>query len=208
MAIDPCTGTGANQAPTVVVIARDASGPRGSWSGALAPGSNRWGTDSEHLLGYHPNLLKQLSEPEHRDPIWVADTTFLLSEEGWCYLATVMDWCQRGIVGWSVSQRNDAELGVHDLGKCRHHPQQRARRHRASQRPWQHLCLRSLLTRARSLQNAPEHQRQRPLLSRTCVTTMESFFGRYKTTAVRDWVLANEAKVRANAFDDFEVYYH
>ena len=37
---------------------------------------------------------------------------------------------------------------------------------------------------------------------------MESFFGRYKTTAVRDWVLANEAKVRVNAFDDIEVYYH
>ncbi len=68
------------------------------------------GTDSEHLFGYHPNLLKQVGKPEHRDQIWVADTTYLLSDAGWCYLATVMDLCTRRIVGWSVSQRNDTAL--------------------------------------------------------------------------------------------------
>lgn len=68
------------------------------------------GTDSKHLFGYHPNLLGEVGKPEHRDQVWVADTTYLLTDEGWLYLATVMDLCTRRILGWSVSDRNDAEL--------------------------------------------------------------------------------------------------
>lgn len=68
------------------------------------------GTDSEHLFGYHLHLLKQQGRPEHRDQIRVADTTYLLSDEGWCYLATVMDLCTRRVVGWSVGTHNDADL--------------------------------------------------------------------------------------------------
>ncbi len=67
------------------------------------------GPDSEHLFGYHPNVLKQVGKPEHRDQIWVADTTYLLSDAGGCSLATVMDLCTRRIVGWSISTTNDAE---------------------------------------------------------------------------------------------------
>ena len=37
---------------------------------------------------------------------------------------------------------------------------------------------------------------------------IESFFGRYKTSAVRDHVFANEAQVRANVFDYIEVFYN
>tara|TARA_B110000483_G_scaffold137809_1_gene164796 strand:- start:177 stop:533 length:357 start_codon:yes stop_codon:yes gene_type:complete len=49
--------------------------------------------DSDHLYGYYPNLFKQLSKADHRDQIWVADTTYLCIDKGWCYLATVMDPC-------------------------------------------------------------------------------------------------------------------
>ncbi len=37
---------------------------------------------------------------------------------------------------------------------------------------------------------------------------MESFFGRYKTAAVRDHVFANEAQVRANVCNSIEVFYN
>ncbi len=53
------------------------------------------GPDSEHLFGYHPNVLKQVGKPEPRDQIWVADTTYLLSDARWYYLATIMDRCTR-----------------------------------------------------------------------------------------------------------------
>ena len=37
---------------------------------------------------------------------------------------------------------------------------------------------------------------------------MESFFGRYKTAAVRDHVFTNEGQVRANVFNYTEVFYN
>ncbi len=37
---------------------------------------------------------------------------------------------------------------------------------------------------------------------------MESFYGRYKTTAVRDHIFADEAELRANVFDYIEVFYN
>ena len=66
--------------------------------------------DSDHLFGYHSNLLKHLGKPGHRDQIWVADTTYLRIDKGWCYLATVLDLCTHRIVGWSVSQSYDTTL--------------------------------------------------------------------------------------------------
>lgn len=162
------------------------------------------GTDSEHLFGYHPNLLKQLGTPEHRDQIWVADTTYLLSDEGWCYLATVMDLCTRRVIGWSVSSRNDADLVCTALenasltrGEVRagivHHSDRGSTY--ASDR-YQRLLARlkmhpSMSGKGNCYDNA----------------AMESFFGRYKTSAVRDHVFANETQVRTNAFDYIEVFY-
>jgi putative transposase len=48
------------------------------------------GTNSKHGFGYHPNLLKGLAVTR-RDQVWVADTTYLPSQSGFFYQATVMD---------------------------------------------------------------------------------------------------------------------
>ena len=37
---------------------------------------------------------------------------------------------------------------------------------------------------------------------------MESFFGRYKTSSVREHVFADEAELRANVFEYIEVFYN
>jgi len=160
------------------------------------------GTDSQHWFGYHPNLLKQLGQPAHRDQVWVADTTYLLSDDGWCYLATVMDLCTRLIVGWSVSDKNDAGLictalenaaltrGGVRAGIVHHSDRDASDRYQ------------QLLTR---LQMHPSMSAQGNCYDNAA---MESFFGRYKTSAVRDHVFANEAQVRANVFDYIEVFYN
>jgi putative transposase len=41
---------------------------------------------------------------------WVADITYVATDEGWLYLATVMDLASRRIVGWSMSDRIKADL--------------------------------------------------------------------------------------------------
>ena len=68
------------------------------------------GTNSRHGLGYAPNLLREMGHPTQCDEVWVSDTTYLRTETGWCYLATVMDLCSRRIVGWSVWKRKDTAL--------------------------------------------------------------------------------------------------
>ena len=164
-----------------------------------------FGTDSKHLFGYHPNVLKQLGKPEHRDQVWVADTTYLLSEEGWSYLATVMDLCTRRIVGWSVSEHNDTDLvcaalenAVQTRGELRpgivHHSDRGSTY--ASDR-YQRLLARwkmnpSMSAKGNCYDNA----------------AMESFFGRYKSSSVRDHVFANQDQIRANAFEYIEVFYN
>jgi putative transposase len=41
----------------------------------------------------------------------VGDITYVPTEEGWLYLATVIDLYSRKIVGWSMSERMKAALG-------------------------------------------------------------------------------------------------
>ena len=61
------------------------------------------GTNSNHCFGYSSNLLRELGKPDGCDQVWVADTTYLRTAGGWCYLATVMDLFSRRIIGWSAA---------------------------------------------------------------------------------------------------------
>ena len=67
-------------------------------------------TESNHEFGYSANLLKQTGKLTGMDEVWVADTTYLLTNQGWQYLATVMDLFSRRIIGWSISSSNNTEL--------------------------------------------------------------------------------------------------
>ena len=163
------------------------------------------GTDSEHLFGYHPNLLKELGQPGHLDQVWVADTTYLLTDVGWCYLATVMDLCTRRIVGWSISTHNDAELVCTAL--------ENAALTRGSVRAGiVHHSDRGSTYASDRYQRLLTKLKMQPSMSAkgNCYdnAAMESFFGRYKTAAVRDHVFANETQVRANVFKYIEVFYN
>ena len=164
-----------------------------------------FGTDSDHLFGYHPNLLRELGEPEHRDQIWVADTTYLLANDSWHYLATVMDLCTRRIIGWSVSNRNDSELVCAAL--------ENAALTRGEVRPGiVHHSDRGSTYASDRYQRILARLQMQPSMSRkgNCYdnAAMESFFGRYKTSSVRDHIFANEDQVRANVFEYIEVFYN
>ena len=43
---------------------------------------------------------------------WVGDITYIRTDEGWLYLATVKDLCTKKIVGYAFSERIDANLVV------------------------------------------------------------------------------------------------
>ena len=42
--------------------------------------------------------------------VWVGDTTYLRTWEGWLYLATVIDACSRRVIGWAIDEHMHADL--------------------------------------------------------------------------------------------------
>jgi transposase InsO family protein len=73
-------------------------------------------TDSSHRAAVAPNLLERRFESAAPNQKWVADITYLWTEEGWLYLAAVMDLYSRRIVGYSMGNRLKPELVLEALG--------------------------------------------------------------------------------------------
>ncbi|RYE65081.1 MAG: IS3 family transposase, partial [Oxalobacteraceae bacterium] len=67
-------------------------------------------TDSAHHLPVVPNVLDRRFDGWKPDQAWTADITYIATNEGWLYLAVVMDLASRRIVGWSMSESIDAKL--------------------------------------------------------------------------------------------------
>jgi len=67
-------------------------------------------TNSKHNLPVAPNLLKQDFSASDVNQKWVGDITYLWTNEGWLYLATILDLFSRAVIGWSLSKRIDTQL--------------------------------------------------------------------------------------------------
>lgn len=67
-------------------------------------------TKSQHQQPVFDNLLNRQFAVEQPDQVYAADVTYLWTQEGWLYLAVVIDLCSRKVVGWSMSSRMKAQL--------------------------------------------------------------------------------------------------
>ena len=56
------------------------------------------------------NLLDRQFTPAAPNQVWTADSTYLWTDEGWLYLAIVLDLCNREVVGWSIQSRMTADM--------------------------------------------------------------------------------------------------
>jgi putative transposase len=81
-------------------------------------------TNSKHNLPVAPNLLQQDFSASAANQKWVGDITYLWTEEGWLYLAVVIDLYSRLVVGWAMSERMTAQLACDALRMAlgRRHP--------------------------------------------------------------------------------------
>ena len=59
-------------------------------------------TDSNHDLPIAPNRLRDLAAPTRRDAVWIADITYVKTNEGFLYVAGVLDRCTRRCLGWAM----------------------------------------------------------------------------------------------------------
>ena len=60
-------------------------------------------TDSRHGLPIAPNLLDRIFTAAAANQVWVGDVTYIATDEGWLFLAVVMDLLSCCIVGWSLA---------------------------------------------------------------------------------------------------------
>lgn len=67
-------------------------------------------TNSNHNLPIAPNLLNQDFSATAPNQKWVGDITYLWTDEGWLYLAVVIDLYSRSVVGWAMDRRMKSEL--------------------------------------------------------------------------------------------------
>jgi putative transposase len=67
-------------------------------------------TDSKHRLPVAANLLDRNFAPPAPNQAWSADLTYVWTDEGWLYLAVVLDLFNREIVGWSIKPRMTVDI--------------------------------------------------------------------------------------------------
>ena len=82
-------------------------------------------TDSHHDHPIAPNRLAEAPATTAPNQIWVADITYIQTQEGWLYLAAILDLHSRRIVGWAMGQTIDAALVLRALAMAllhRHPP--------------------------------------------------------------------------------------
>ena len=72
-------------------------------------------TDSKHSMPIAPNLLNRNFTVDRPNVAWTGDVTYIATEEGWLYLAVVIDLFSRRIVGWSMKTMIDRSLVIDAL---------------------------------------------------------------------------------------------
>jgi transposase InsO family protein len=72
-------------------------------------------TDSGHNLPIAPNLLNRNFTPAAPNQTWAGDITYIATEEGWLFLAVVIDLFSRRVVGWSMQPEMRRNLVIDAL---------------------------------------------------------------------------------------------
>jgi putative transposase len=161
-------------------------------------------TDSTHQLPVAPNILNRQFRRDRPNEVWVADTTYISTKEGWLYLAVVLDLFSRRVVGWAMGDRNDRGLPLRALHmaaqrRCPprgliHHSDRGSTYasldYREALRQYGMTC--SMSRKGNCWDNAP----------------MESWFHTLKVESVHDQIFATRKAAMAVIFEYMEVFYN
>jgi len=161
-------------------------------------------TDSGHHQPVAANVLDRQFNAELPDQKWAVDITYIPTDQGWLYLAGVIDLCSRKIVGWSMAQHMRVDLVSDALSMALAH-----------RRPGEGLLHHS----DRGVQYASDDYRKllsdhgmKPSMSNTgdCWdnAVMESFWSTLKTELVNHQHYATHAQARQSIFEYIEVFYN
>jgi putative transposase len=162
-------------------------------------------TDSAHQQPVADNTLGRDFAASARDRKWLADITYVPTEQGWLYLAAVLDCYSRRIVGWSMADHLETDLAAAalEMALLQRDPRGPELLHHSD----------------RGVQYASDAYQQ--LLSRRGIAMsmsgrgncydnamMESFFATLKTELVHHQRYATHAQARQSIFEYIEVFYN
>ncbi len=175
-------------------------------SGIRAQGKRRFvvTTDSRHNLPVAENILGRAFAVEGPDRVWASDITYIGTDEGWLYLAGVLDLGMKGVVGWSMGESLDRALVMDALRMAYHRRRPGAglvhhsdRGSQYASRDYQALLsaygMRSSMSRKGDCwDNAP----------------MESFFATLKKELIHQRRFRTREEARREIFEYIEVFYN
>lgn len=72
-------------------------------------------TNSKHNKRVYDNVLDRHFRVERPNQVYVGDITYIWTNEGWLYLAVIIDLYSRKVVGWSMDKRMTARLACDAL---------------------------------------------------------------------------------------------
>lgn len=161
-------------------------------------------TNSKHNLPVAENLLSQDFTADRPNEKWVSDITYIGTDEGWLYLAGVMDLHGRKLVGWAMDSRMKTELVSAALKQAIGRTGARAglmvhsdRGVQYASRDYQKLLERhgficSMSRKGNCYDNAP----------------MESFWGKLKTEWLNDYRFKTRDEAKKAVFEYIELFYN
>ena len=161
-------------------------------------------TNSKHSYPVAQNLLDQDFTAEAPNLKWVADISYIPTQEGWLYLAAVMDLYSRRIVGWAMDAYLEATLVEDALKMAIHQRRPGSDLLHHSDRGSQYAC--------NDYQDLLKSHGILPSMSRTgnCYdnAVMESFFGSLKTECVHHCNYPTRNQAKRDIFEYIEVFYN
>lgn len=161
-------------------------------------------TDSTHGRPVAPNVLGRQFQADRPNAKWAGDITYVPTEEGWLYLAGVMDLYSRRIVGWSMADHMETDLVADALGMALSHRQPKAGLVHHSDQGVQYASDRyqGLLAK-REIQVSMSEKGD-------CWdnAAMESFWATLKTELIYQERYATRAQARQSIFEYIEVFYN
>ena len=161
-------------------------------------------TQSQHDLPVAANVLNREFTAQGPDEKWVSDITYILTAEGWLYLAIVLDLFSRRVVGYAMDTNVTTQLPVRALNMALETRQPTAGLLHHSDRGSQYASY--------GYQAILQRQAIQPSMSRTgdCYdnAVMESFFSTFKAELIGHRQFASIAEARAATFLYIEQFYN
>jgi putative transposase len=164
-------------------------------------------TNSGHTFPVARNELMRnfdLSKNKKADRVWASDITYLWTQEGWLYLAVVIDLASRRVVGWSMDERLERFLPLNALSM--------ALKNRRPTAGLLHHSDRGSQYASREYRECLDEIGAMASMSRLgdCWdnAVVESFFATLKTELARDAKWKTRGEARLAVIDYIEVWYN